>query len=1616
MLRAGGLTSKVLIIGKRWLADKESAFFTTKEKKGTKNALYKCIAINKAILKNEHILEIVKIIKKNEKNANIINYVTFVHRLMQIICSRKDDPTYLKGITYIHDEIEDKINIIFQYFIKHKKSVKVNNYNKRLFSSFIWSLSKYASLYKGGDTRHLFASTVPHSDLGHACEGEVEWLKRVLVLNGQGEQASGVHSVYLSSGDDGDGIVRSVPLHTTTRQGGQNQHDGKNRPREEIRGNPTPCNKFSLLCYYADAYLPSLNPSRYVLVLWSLSKLNKHFKELHERYYERSASLLPLLKSKELIMLLYSYSYVNYSNLHFYVKVKDFIMSRNIHKQIVREKEYESVVNMLLSFSRQNIFPQDLHESTVDQILHSKDFLKSIKSKDLITLLFCLCKCPFLYTPVEKQFVQLKRREKNIWARKNIFLYELLKKEIMNKCARVGNPSRDTFQTEEINTQKEEPVYMITYSLENLILIIWSLSLKYIYSAKLFLCCFTKLSDYLKNENYLNSSYPMFTNFYLSLLSFLLEDGAIINLYFNRAELNALRVLHNNVSTFERHFGIFKKAINMNGRKNDVEISGMHKVIYNLVSNLFKGSENVTVLLEHKNVVNLSVDILLLQKGKTTRQKNAHHAVAPRGGFLCEAVLAYGCKGNEHVYHSNKEDAVKFVGCETGKSNTVICSPSPIPQKRTSLGAHQKRDYHSSTETDNLKGDTYIEDVPNVNAPFEKADVPRDEVKSSLLSFIERIKNANEKMDSKELKRIFKDVLAFFGNHFTHINEKDMFSFFYKFSALFPRLCELRDRGKMANGGGEDFLRIFSHFHEYTTNMFFQKVNTKKAHYLLDVCWVYFRYMKYFCTLLKEGNPDGFRDGESITGMTTKKRLSGEIKKIVNIFDHVVIDKMISEQMIAQMSSKNMAHLISIFLHINNSNMIEYLKKNNFHNVHFSVKDILLILSALAKCDFEWKIERSYFCNKFIEHIDTCGVRDLVEFTYLCAELKCSSELISTHIRDKVNSCGTFQQFSKQTHVERRSDCDGGVPYISSTQPGQTKFIETFEQDELALFVRNCYRMHCFDRHFFDTLCDAVVRKRNTLSEKSLCIVLPCFARVYCLYGVNAHFPSGRSGGREPLTRSDHADHAVQLAHTSDHLDTDMSFCRYDVPASLKKLAKYAEKKIISNSNPNMFNLAYFMEAFTLLKVENKKGYALCAKELEMKVGINIRMGATNGGEKKRQSWGDSDKEVKMLGKILWCMSYYHKTEFTLAGNITNFLLSKRIYQNVTPENFISIFLYYIKSRVYNTTLFHKMGQAVTMSITLRDYFIPEEGKRVGRFKLSVITELFGTMAWAYAFTYCYAHQMEDSTNCREKKGGGNKRQKSEIKNDQLFLKKIYSFLLNEIKILHKYKGVSFLLLARYLWGVAIVNLIDADVAHFINTYNWNAVNVREQNYMHLHMIVTFWLRLKYSHHGFHLCEDFLTLKDHIMSLLEKKKKKLKNGHHTDSDNISDFHQQVCQILDKFGVKYENEFMAQELLSIDLAIRDDTTGEKIAVEVDGPSHHLVLLDETATRAKKMYAPCGTTHFKNWLLREMGWTVINIEVHEWNKLRKEEKDAYVVGKLRNCSESLRNHFANWASPK
>ncbi|SBT42815.1 RAP protein, putative [Plasmodium ovale wallikeri] len=59
-----------------------------------------------------------------------------------------------------------------------------------------------------------------------------------------------------------------------------------------------------------------------------------------------------------------------------------------------------------------------------------------------------------------------------------------------------------------------------------------------------------------------------------------------------------------------------------------------------------------------------------------------------------------------------------------------------------------------------------------------------------------------------------------------------------------------------------------------------------------------------------------------------------------------------------------------------------------------------------------------------------------------------------------------------------------------------------------------------------------------------------------------------------------------------------------------------------------------------------------------------------------------------------------------------------------------------------------------------------------------------------------------------------------------------------------------------------------------------------------------------------------------------------------------------------------------------------------------------------------YVPCGTTYFKNSLLKKNGWTIIHIPSYKWNKLKREEKDAYLIHKLSSCSEHLKNYFEKY----
>lgn len=71
---------------------------------------------------------------------------------------------------------------------------------------------------------------------------------------------------------------------------------------------------------------------------------------------------------------------------------------------------------------------------------------------------------------------------------------------------------------------------------------------------------------------------------------------------------------------FLDNFKTCKETINMNKRKYDVDISNMHKNIYQIINNI-KFPNKINTILEYKNVHNISIDILLYKPNYVLQQK-----------------------------------------------------------------------------------------------------------------------------------------------------------------------------------------------------------------------------------------------------------------------------------------------------------------------------------------------------------------------------------------------------------------------------------------------------------------------------------------------------------------------------------------------------------------------------------------------------------------------------------------------------------------------------------------------------------------------------------------------------------------------------------------------------------------------------------------------------------------------------------------------------------------------------------------------------------------------------------------------------------------------------------
>eukprot|EP01023_Acetabularia_acetabulum_P015021 TRINITY_DN17296_c0_g1_i3.p1 TRINITY_DN17296_c0_g1~~TRINITY_DN17296_c0_g1_i3.p1 ORF type:complete len:662 (-),score=78.84 TRINITY_DN17296_c0_g1_i3:690-2447(-) len=110
------------------------------------------------------------------------------------------------------------------------------------------------------------------------------------------------------------------------------------------------------------------------------------------------------------------------------------------------------------------------------------------------------------------------------------------------------------------------------------------------------------------------------------------------------------------------------------------------------------------------------------------------------------------------------------------------------------------------------------------------------------------------------------------------------------------------------------------------------------------------------------------------------------------------------------------------------------------------------------------------------------------------------------------------------------------------------------------------------------------------------------------------------------------------------------------------------------------------------------------------------------------------------------------------------------------------------------------------------------------------------------------------------------------------------------------------------------------------------------------------------------------------------------------SQDPSDFQQSVYEILGDLGIKHrEMEYITDgELASIDIAFV--IGGQRVAVEVDGPSHFTL---------SQPYLPMAKTVARNTLLEGLGWNVHSIPWYQWNQLTPDLRQKFVkqsVGKF------------------
>jgi RAP domain len=88
--------------------------------------------------------------------------------------------------------------------------------------------------------------------------------------------------------------------------------------------------------------------------------------------------------------------------------------------------------------------------------------------------------------------------------------------------------------------------------------------------------------------------------------------------------------------------------------------------------------------------------------------------------------------------------------------------------------------------------------------------------------------------------------------------------------------------------------------------------------------------------------------------------------------------------------------------------------------------------------------------------------------------------------------------------------------------------------------------------------------------------------------------------------------------------------------------------------------------------------------------------------------------------------------------------------------------------------------------------------------------------------------------------------------------------------------------------------------------------------------------------------------------------------------------------------------------------------QKIAIEVDGPSHYLLSIDNNIlmkhgqiAKAINKFEVNGSTMLKRRLLTLMGWNVIVVPYWEWNAVQgnKQKEKQYCIDILAKCERSI-----------